>query len=164
MILVKYPIPFISIAFVLLIWSHPSTAQEEDIVVDENTRNCISTRRISRIRIIDDKNILIYLNARHIYHNQLENECRGLERIGTFSYNSSDGLICEGDGISAMSMNAWDDPKPVPKCWFGIHRKISKEEADAMREAKKKGVTIESEPLPMPLPSEVGAEDDDPES
>ena len=162
--MVKYLLTTICLAFVFLIWHQPTVAQEEEVVVEKDGPNCISTRRIRRVRIIDDKNVLIYLNTRHIYHNELENECRGLERIGTFSYNSYDGLICEGDGISGMSMNAWDDPKPVPRCWFGPHRKITKEEADAMREAKKLGTTIESEPLPMPLPSEVGAEDDDPES
>ena len=135
---------------------------EEEAAVDEETNRCISSRRIRRIRIVDDKNILIYLSASHIYHNELQNECHGLERRGTFSYNSNDGLFCEGDGIGAMSMNAWDDVRPDIRCWLGEHRRISKEEADEMRRTgTARPVPVpEAQPLPLPPPMEIGTEED----
>jgi hypothetical protein len=41
--------------------------------------------------------------------------------------------------------------------------KITRDEADAMMAAKKEGGKIEVRPLPMPEPSEVGVENEDPE-
>lgn len=139
-------------------------AQEDAVVVDDGAPNCISSRRIRRIRIVDDQNVLIYISAQTIFHNKLRNACRGLERRRTFSYNSSDGLLCEGDGIAALAGEVWGAARPVPTCWLGPHRKISKEDADAMREAKKNPPKIEPMPLPMPEPSEISVEDEETES
>lgn len=141
-----------------------ANAQDDEATVDEETRRCISTRSIRRTRIVDDQNILIYLSARNIYHNQLQSACRGLKQVGTFTYSSSDGLLCTGDGIASIRSSVLDDVPPVPNCWLGVHRKISKEDADAMRDAAKRGTAIESMPLPLPEPSDVSSEDDDTES
>ena len=158
----------VSVLLVALVWVPPSdaqdNAQEEEVVVDDGAPNCISSRRIRRIRIIDDQNVLIYLSAQTIYHNQFRNPCTGLERRRTFSYNSNDGLLCEGDGIAALAGEVWGAARPVPSCWLGPHRKISKEEADAMRDAKKNPPKIEAKPLPMPEPSEVTVKGEDTES
>lgn len=141
----------------------PSQAQESEAEVEPETRTCISTRSIRRTRIIDDRNVLIYLSARRIYHNVLRNNCRGLKRLGTFSYNSSDGQMCEGDGIAGIH-GAWDDVRPIPQCWLGVHRRISREEANALREASKRRPKIAPKPIPLPEPEEVGSESEDPES
>lgn len=147
-----------------LVWVTPLNAQEEEPSVDDGAPNCISTRRIRRIRIIDDQNVLIYLSPQLIFHNRLENACHGLERLRTFSYNSSDGLLCDGDGIAPLAGEVWGEVRPVPTCWLGPHQKISKEQADAIRDAKKNKPKIESLPLPMPEPSEVNMEEEEPES
>ena len=160
---------FLSISITASFWAVAAYAQDEagevaakDVVLDEESKSCISSRRIRRIRIIDDKNILIYLTANHIYHNELQNECHGLERRGTFSYNSNDGLFCEGDGIGAFSMNAWDDVRPDVRCWLGEHRRISKEEADEMRRVGARPVQVpEAKPLPMPPPLVIGTDEDE---
>lgn len=154
----------VSVLLVALVWAPTADAQEEEVVVDDGAPNCISSRRIRRIRIIDDQNVLIYLSATKIYHNRFRNVCGGLERTGTFSYNSNDGLLCEGDGIAPLAGEVWGAARPVPACWLGPHRKISKEDADAMRDAKKNPPKIEARPLPMPEPSEVTVESQDPES
>jgi hypothetical protein len=152
----------ISLLLIGLIWISPASAQDEEPGTEADTRKCISTRSIRRIRIIDDRNVLIYLSGTNVFHNVLRSSCTGLERVGTFSYNSSDGLLCEGDGISALQGQVWGDIRPVPHCWLGIHQRISKEQADAMREGKKEGGKIEVRPLPMPEPSEVGGDEEDP--
>ena len=125
------------------------------------TRNCISTRSIRRIRIIDDKSVLIYMSAKRIYHNVLRNVCSGLKRKGTFSYNSSDGQMCAGDGIASMQ-GAWDDIRPIPRCWLGVHRRVSKEEADALRDPRANLPTITTRPIPLPEVEEVGVETEEP--
>jgi hypothetical protein len=154
----------LSILLVALAWVPPAKAQEEEPGIDDGNVRCISTRRIRRTRIIDDQNVLIYLTATTIYHNVLRNACHGLERRRTFSYHSSDGLLCEGDGLSPMAGEVWGAVRPPASCWFGPHVKISKEDADAMRDAKKNGPTIEPRPLPMPEPAEVSGENEESES
>ncbi len=150
----------LSLLLAALTWLAPSHAQEMETAVEPDTRNCISTRSIRRIRIVDDRNVLIYLSGRKIFHNVLRNTCRGLKRQGTFSYNSSDGQMCEGDGISGIT-DAWDDVRPMAQCWLGVHNRISREQADAMRDAAKRGPKIEPRPLPVPKPSEIGTEEED---
>lgn len=155
----------LALPFGVVGWTLPAVAQEneaDEIIVEDDSLRCISSRRIRRIRIVDDKNILIYLSSNHIYHNELQNECHGLERRKQFSYNSNDGLFCAGDGIGAMSMNAWDDVRPDVRCWLGEHRRITKEEADEMRRTgTARPVQVpEANPLPMPPPMEVGKADE----
>ena len=154
----------LTLPLLVLAWSPNGNAQDEDPGADEETRRCISTRSIRRTRIVDDQNVLIYLSASNIYHNQLESACRGLKQVGTFSYSSSDGLLCTGDGIAAINSTVLDDVRPVPQCWLGVHRKISKEEADAMRDAARRGIPIEAMPLPLPEPAEVSEKEDEAES
>ena len=157
---------FLLVPLSVPVWALSANAQDEmteavaeEATFEDDSLRCISSRRIRRIRIVDDKNILIYLSANHIYHNELQNECHGLERRGTFSYNSNDGLFCAGDGIGAMSMNAWDDVRPDLRCWLGEHRRITREEADEMRRTgTARPIPVpEANPLPMPPPLEVGA-------
>lgn len=165
--IVKRALTIVSLSFAALVCISPSQAQEIDIEVEPEpeleTRTCIPTRRITRIRILDDRNVLIYMSARRIYHNVLRNTCHGLKRLGTFSYNSSDGQMCQGDGIAGLS-GSFQDVRPIPKCWLGIHQRISKEHADAMRDASKRKPKIPAAPLPMPEPGEVGTEEDAAES
>lgn len=144
-----------AILLVALSWVSPSQAQESDEDVETETRNCLQTKKIRRIRIVDDRNVLIYLSARRIYHNVLKYNCAGLKHVGTFSYNSNDGQMCEGDGIAAIS-GAWADIRPVPTCWLGTHERVTKEQADAIRKGGDIERKIEPKPIPLPEPSEVG--------
>ncbi|MGI9205810.1 MAG: hypothetical protein ACR2Q3_17480 [Woeseiaceae bacterium] len=163
--IVNREVTIVSLLFATLVCVTPSQAQEIEIEAEPEieTRTCIPTRSIRRIRVIDDRNVLIYMSARKIYHNVLKNTCGGLKRIGTFSYSSRDGQLCQGDGIAGLA-GAWEDVPPIPKCWLGIHHRISKEQADAMRDASKRQPKIPAAPLPMPEPGEVGSENEDPES
>ena len=145
-----------------LLWEQPARAQDDEVAEPEEAPSCISCRRIHRIRILDDRNVLIYVNARTIFHNELQRTCRGLKREGTFSYNSSDGLLCSGDGIASLNGLAWDDVRPVPSCWLGDHRRVTKEEADAMRKAARRPRTIAPKPVATPEPTEVGGDSEKP--
>jgi len=146
------------------IWVVPVNAQEDETSVDERTRTCISTRRLRRTVIVDDRNVLFYLSSRTILHNVLRRTCPGLKKEGTFAYTTTTGRICKGDGISPMGGNVWGAVRPVPRCWLGIHRQITPEQADAMRNAAAQKPDVPPMPLPVPEPSEIGVEDEDQES
>lgn len=152
----------ISLLSAALVWVAPVKAQEDEGSVDDGTRICISTRRIRHTRIIDDRNVLFYLSSTNILHNVLRQTCPGLKYNGQFSYTTTTGRICEGDGIAPMR-GSWGTVRPVPVCWLGIHREISREQADMLREAAKLMPAFEPSPLPIPEPSEIGNENKDPE-
>jgi hypothetical protein len=147
---------FVVVVSASLIFVAPVSAQEADPSSDVETRNCIFTRQIRRTKIIDDRNVLFYVAGDTVFHNALRQTCHGLEKRGTFALITS-GRLCEGDGFSAVYTS------PYPTCWLGVHVKITRDEADAMMAAKKEGGKIEVRPLPMPEPSEVGVENEDPE-
>ena len=147
-----------------MFWVAPVNAQEDEASVDERTRTCISTRRLRHTVIVDDRNVLFYLSSRTILHNVLRQTCPGLKQIGTFAFTTTTGRICKGDGISPISGHVWGAVRPVPSCWLGIHRQITPEQADAMRDAVAQKSDVPPMPLPVPEPSEIGVEDDEPES
>ena len=144
-------------------WAVEVVAQEEPESegLSGKTRNCINTRRIRRTYIVDDRNLLFYLGTRTVLLNTTQNQCPGLKRTGIFSWNTNSGVLCSGDGI-AGGRDAWGPTRPVPRCQLGKFLQISREDADALREPV--AVAPASEPmpvtesLPMPSPSEVGAE------
>jgi hypothetical protein len=136
--------------------------EDKEPVLEDRTRNCVGTRRIRRTKIVDDGNVLIYLSAKLILHNQLRQLCPGLEQAGTFAFTSTDGAICKGDGLAPIKSDPWGPIRPIPTCWLGVHRQISAEEADEMIAAAMSppDQTPSPRPLPMPEPSEVGVEED----
>jgi len=143
----------------------PVSAQEDDVSVDGGTRNCIVTGRIRRTKIVDDRNVLFYLGGDIVLHNVLQGTCPGLEQGGTFIFNTSDGILCKGDGFSSKMGNPLGAVRPVSTCWLGTYWDITRDEAGEMMEAKKETPVLKpsSVPLPMPEPSEVGVENEDPE-
>ena len=155
----------ITLAVVLaagLLPAPPAKAQDNEPGLEGATRNCIGTRRIRRTRIVDDGNVLFYLSGKTILHNELRQVCPGLVQAGTFSFTSTDGAICKGDGLSPMRGNVWGPIRPIPTCWLGVHREIDRAEADAMMAANdlKPNPNASPRPLPMPEPSEVSVEEE----
>lgn len=152
-----------SVQFALLcaafVWHSPASSQDGADEVEPESPRCVSTRFIRRIRILDDRNVLIYVSGRRIYHNVLRYDCRGLKRVGAFSYNSNDGLLCEGDGIGSLG-GALDTVRPMAACWLGAHTRITREQANEMRAAVRRGPTIKARPVAPPEPSEIGIEDE----
>jgi hypothetical protein len=139
-----------------------AAAQDNEPGLDDRTRNCVGTRRIRRTKIVDDRNVLIYLSAKLILHNRLRQLCPGLEQAGTFAFTSTDGAVCKGDGLAPLKSDPWGPIRPIPTCWLGVHRQISSEEADEMILAAMTppNQTPSPRPLPMPEPAEVGVEED----
>ena len=68
--------------------STPLLADEE---TDDGVRDCISTSRLQRTKVVDDLNILFYMRGKTVYHSILPRRCRGLSREGRFSYRTFSG-------------------------------------------------------------------------
>ena len=141
-------------------WEAPVAAQEEEPVVDGDTRRCLSTRRIRRTRIIDDRNILFYMPGKVVYHNILRQPCNGLEREGRFSYKTSAGSLCSSDVIFVLYDGALGGLREGNACGLGVFHEITREDATALLEAE--DAKVEPAPLPMPEPEEIGADDEEP--
>ncbi len=135
----------------------PVTAQEDETVsdnIDDGITNCITLRNVRRTEVIDGRNVLYHMRGRTIYHNILPRECGGLAREKRFSYATTMGRLCDLDSITVL----YPDPYGLQggnSCRLGKFHKISKEDAEALKEAP----TLKPvDPLPMPPPQEVGVE------
>ena len=151
-----YKLTFISAVFLAsLAWASESTAQEEEPAYDDNSRTCISTRRIRRTRVIDDRSILFYVTGRDVYHNILPAACNGLRRENRFSYQTNGSQLCSRDAISVLFDHSWG-LRTGARCGLGLFHKITREDAKALMEMRDQ--PPQSNPLPTPEPQEVGSE------
>lgn len=64
--------------------------------------NCVSTRRISSTRVIDDDTILFEMRGKKVYLNRLSHSCHGLRMSGGFSYKVSTTQLCKGEIITVL--------------------------------------------------------------
>lgn len=129
-----------------------------DEVQDTNAEKCISVRRIRQTKIIDDLNIIFYLSGQKTYHNILPRRCSGLAREDRFSYRTSVGQLCDIDSIRVLQSGARGLEEGI-SCRLGLFHPISKEDAEALTD---KSHTIpEAEPIQLPDPEEMGAEDEE---
>jgi hypothetical protein len=154
------------ISGILIAWTVAAGAQESEPAqedtpsIDENTERCIDLRRVRRTEVVDDRNILFYMNGDTVYHNILPRRCNGLAREDRFSYKTSIGRLCDLDTIAVL-YNDMNGLREGNRCGLGLFHKITKEDAEAYKEAEKQGPA--ANPLPMPEPEEVDDETDNPE-
>ena len=139
-----------------------ATGQEnEEEVIDDETRACISVRQIRRTDVIDDQNILFYMRGGTVYHNMLLRRCTILKRQKTFMYETSTGGLCRMDHIRVLTDNIIGGGLMGGVfCSLGAFRKLSDEDVEAFKMATKKP-SPKAQPLPMPAPGEVDAEDNE---
>lgn len=129
-----------------------------DEVQDASAEKCISVRRIRQTKIIDDLNIIFYLSGQKTYHNILPRRCSGLAREDRFSYRTSVGQLCDIDSIRVLQGGARGLEEGI-SCRLGLFHPISKEDAEALTD--KSHTMPEAEPIQLPKPEEVGAEDEE---
>lgn len=144
----------------LITLAHSAMAQDEEVLVSDETRNCIQLRSINRVEVLDDRNVLFYMRGKTVYHNILPGQCGGLAREDRFSYDARFGRLCDREMIYVL----YDAPFTFQQgsgCRIGKFHKTDREGAKALKE----GVTNMEPPpiatLPMPEPQEVGNGDDD---
>lgn len=127
--------------------------EEEEIVYDEFTVECVTLRQVRRTEVLDDRNILFHMSGSKVYHNMLPRPCGGLAREDRFSYETSVGRLCRMDQIRVL----YNDPfglREGNRCSLGVFRKIDREDARALKEGL--NAKPAANPLPMPEPEEVG--------
>ena len=139
-----------------------ATGQEnEEEVIDDETRACISVRQIRKTHVVDDQNILFYMRGGTVYHNMLPRRCTMLRRERRFMYETRTGGLCRMENIRVLTDNIIGGGLMGGVfCSLGAFRKLSDEDVEALKMAMKKP-SPEARPLPMPAPGEVDAADDE---
>jgi len=128
-------------------------SEEEEIVYDDFTAECVSLRNVRRTEVVDDRNILFYMRGKTVYHNLLPRPCGGLAREDRFSYQTSVGRLCRLDSIRVL----YNDPfglREGNRCALGVFHKMDREDAQAIKDGR--NVPPQANPLPMPQPENVG--------
>ena len=147
------------IAGLLIAWSMPAAAQEEEPVFTEESTECISLNRVRSTEIVDDKNILFHMSGNVVYHNILPRQCNGLAREDRFSYKVSINRLCRLDTIAVLYSSGTGGLREGNRCGLGLVHKITKEDAEAYKEQLERGP--EAEPLQLPEPEEVDDKTDE---
>ena len=124
-------------------------------------RQCISVRQIRKTQVIDDQNVLFYMRGGSVYHNMLLRRCTTLRRENRFMYESRTGGLCRMDNIRVLTSNMMGGGLLGGIfCPLGKFNKLSDEDVEAFKMATK-GKPPKANPLPMPDPQEVNANDDE---
>jgi hypothetical protein len=112
-------------------------AQEQPPTASEDTRNCLNTRRIRRVRALDEKNVLFYVSNRTIFLNILQQGCAEIRQFGQISYRTTTGNLCEGDSLAVPRSDAWGALRLLPNCKLGTFRKLSADEVQVVRDVER---------------------------
>ena len=137
----------------------PSLADEVvDEIDDIKAKSCIRVRSLRSTKVVDDLNIIFYMVGSTTYHNILPRQCHGLARQDRFSYESRSGNLCDLDTIRIL-YQAGTSMQEGNACRLGKFHPIRREDADALLE--KSGEPPRAEPIPLPEPEEVGADNDE---
>jgi hypothetical protein len=133
---------------------------EEEMVRDDNMRECIQVRRIRRAEVLDDKTVAFRMQGSPVYLNILAKECPGLARENRFTYRTTVSALCRMDSIAVLFDDASGGMRTGPGCNLGPFHLISRDDLKALKEAMKE-IPKQDANLPMPAPGEVDAEDND---
>lgn len=136
-----------------LIFGSPLVFAADEAADEDTAERCISLSRISRTEVVDDYNILFYMRGDKIYQNRLPHRCPGLKRERRFMYRTSLSQLCDLDIITVL-YSAGPGFSPGPSCGLGRFYPISRDEAEALREAPP--VIREEGDVPTAEPEAVG--------
>jgi hypothetical protein len=126
-----------------------------------NAEKCINIRLIKSTTVIDDNNILFYVNQQKAYLNTLPRKCNGLAREDRFSYKARSSRLCSSDYIEVL-MSGASGMRPGISCRLGEFQPMTKAEADALKNPQE--IRTEDAEIPLPNPEEMGEDDSsDPE-
>ncbi len=102
---------------------------------------CVSLSRIDHTDVIDDQNILFYMNGGKIFRNYLPYPCSGLKINDTFMYRTSLNQLCNVDIITVLD-NIGFGFSPRNSCGLGHFYPVTKDDVSKLKErvkAAKKG-------------------------
>jgi hypothetical protein len=151
---------YLRLAAILLAGMIPLTAysQEEpqEEVLDDKFEKCINIRQIRSTSVMDDQNIIFYMNQQKAFLNTLPRRCNGLGREKRFSYNASSSRLCDIDLIRVLRGGSRGLQEGI-SCRLGMFQPMTKDEADAFRKAP--NPEPEERPVPLPEPEDLGTDE-----
>jgi hypothetical protein len=149
----------LSFAGITVAQDEEAAAPVEEIANDDNMRECIQVRRIRRTEVLDDKTIVFRLQGSPIYINIMPGVCPGLKREDRFTYRTTISALCRQDSIAVLFNEPGGGMRTGPGCALGAFHLISRDDLKSLKEAMKE--VPEANPLPMPEPGDVDAEDNE---
>ena len=125
----------------------PFAATLADEAPIEEGERCLSSRSISRTEVIDDQNVLFFIQGSAIYLNHLPKTCSRLALERRFIYETSVGRLCESDHITVL-MDGGFAAVAGRHCRLGRFHPISREQVQELMEPPE----LQPEPLPPAEP------------
>jgi len=117
--------------------SNPALADEDAAAATEDTAElCVNIRRIKRTDVVDERNILFYMNGGDIYVNTLPRNCNALRFNDGIMYKTSLSQLCNVDVITVLSrMGGMGSMgfSSLGSCGLGKFQPITKEEIIALK-------------------------------
>ena len=90
-----------------------------DFVQTGEQENCINTRQIRSVRIIDKRHILFRLSRKDYVVNQLPHPCRSLRRGSGLQYSPISMRLCQVDTIRIIDNFSYRPLTWGPACGLG---------------------------------------------
>lgn len=123
----------------------------EDADFDRTPKDCISTTRIIRTEVLDERTILFHMGGRQVYRNTLPRTCRGLNAHDPFMYEprSMAHRLCENDFIELLERfgSSYERGRA---CGLGKFYPLTPEDVADLKRTAPSEVTAE----PVPAPDE----------
>lgn len=140
----------------LIPWTAISQEEPQEQTFEESFEKCINIRLIKSTSVIDDNNIVFYVNQNKAYLNTLPRRCNGLKREDRFSYSPTSSRLCDIDQIQVLTSGATGMRAGI-SCRLGAFQLMTKEEADALKNPPK--LDPEDGNVPLPEPEDMGADE-----
>ena len=126
--------------------SAPLAAEEKAMnesldLVSGPPEQCVRLSLIDHTDVIDDQNILFYMNGGKIYRNYLPYRCSGLRINDSFMYRTSLNQLCNVDIITVLD-NIGFGFSPRNSCGLGLFYPVTKDDVTELKErvkAERKG-------------------------
>ena len=134
---------------------------EVDEELDREPLRCVPMGQIQSSVVANDRSVLFYRSGVRIYLNILEQQCRGLQRNGLFSYRIRGGIrvarLCDSDAITVIDKLT---NSAGATCRLSVFHPVSEAQADDILNFGRMPGGIEITPVELP-PAEGAAADGD---
>jgi len=141
----------------LVVFSIPAAAPASDDAVDvEEGKRCINARAIRRTDVLNDGNVIFYMQGRKIYLNTLLKSCKGLSLDGRFSFVTHTRSLCRLDSINVLK-DSGSGVYEGRACKLGRFKSVTEEDIQDFYERLHK--LPEAEPTELPPVQDVTGDD-----
>lgn len=113
----------------VLLWLADFSQASEEGAEQEESERCINARSIRRTEVIDDNNVIFYVQGRKTFLNTLPKSCKGLSRDRRFSFETYTRSLCERDRIKVLE-EAGDGFYEGRSCKLGRFLPVTQEDIE----------------------------------